>query len=230
MQGAPQGPGPQQMPGGSGMAPVGPPDMPGASTYLAQKQVFAFRNLTKGGSCKIRVVPGSGSPKSPAARNQWVLDMFRAGIFGNQMDPQAGAIALRMMDLAQSDAAVEELMALKQQQLLLGLASQPNPQALQAQQQAAQQAAQQAQQQHEAQIAAIEESSKIAVNKAKSDAQFQLEQAKAQWKLTGQIESQHHDIGLMEAERAVPKVVLQANADKSGTQSLERSLGYGGGG
>jgi len=25
-------------------------------------------------------------------------------------------------------------------------------------------------------------------------------------------------------------VVLQANADKSGTQSLERSLGYGGGG
>lgn len=92
-------------------------------------QVQSFRALTKGGSCRIQVIAGSATPKSPAAQNENIMNMFRTGLFGPPQAPESAAIALKLMDMTRSDEVIEWVMAAKKQVMadMAALAPPPPP-------------------------------------------------------------------------------------------------------
>lgn len=149
----------------------------------AQMRAQAFRALTGGGSCKVIVTPGSATPKSPAGEQQKALDFLKAGLFGPPDDPNAAALCVRYMSLAQSDMILDGLMV----QIAQKQANDPGPAAIQAMQ------AQQAQQQLQMQLQAEQQKMQIQISgqaqleAVKADAQAQLAQRIASFKTQGEL-------------------------------------------
>ncbi|MEO7718441.1 MAG: hypothetical protein ABIY70_19750 [Capsulimonas sp.] len=118
-------------------------------------QARSFRALSAGGSCRVRVSPGSAKPISPAARASQVMDLYRAGVFGPPGDPTAAKILLEELEYTNPDAVYETMLQARMDALALARAAQPDPeQAAAMQQQHAAQMAH-AEQQHAAELAAI---------------------------------------------------------------------------
>ena len=191
----------------------------------AMAAVRSFEALRAGGRVGITVSPGSATPKTPAARNQMILDMSKAGMF--QPD-QLGATAAMMeiMSLDRSDIMQQRIEDLAKQQQ----ASQPDPAAVEQQKmQAAQQAAQ-ADQQHEAQLAAIQDHSEQMTQDREFQHQAQLKALEHQHELDKMRLQNELDIEKERALRTLPPAIapIAVTADPTATVAIEKEAGVAG--
>jgi hypothetical protein len=152
----------------------------------AQYQAQTFRALTGGGSCEVQVAAGSAIPKTPAGRNQEILQYYQAGLFGQPGSPQAAMIAVREMNLSRSDRILEDLQAeYQRQQAIQEQQMQAHQSQMMMQQQAAQ--AQQAQTQQQSQIDAQTAQAKISADAQKTAAQHAHDLQMAQMEVSGDL-------------------------------------------
>ncbi|MES2462065.1 MAG: hypothetical protein V4671_15885 [Armatimonadota bacterium] len=87
----------------------------------AELQAVSFRALTGGGAVNIVVLPGSATPKTPAGQKQEILDFLRLGLLPE--GPDAALIAIKLLSLTGSDAALSHLERMIEQ----AKGAQPNP-------------------------------------------------------------------------------------------------------
>lgn len=243
----PNAPEPPEDPSQAPMPPTAPMQAPPQASADKEQddllnpalQVQYFRALTKGGSCRITVTPGSATPKSPAAQNENIMNMFRTGLFGPPQAPESAVIALKLMDLSRSDEVIEWVMAAKRQVMadMAALAPPPppppppgpDPVALAAQGHAAQAAqtqfqAQQAQQVNQDKLNAAQQAQQqkqsydLQVLKMKQDFDRQVQQMKYEADLTKQRE-------LIAHQQSHVAVSLSGSLGPTGTRSAEREAG-----
>jgi len=206
--------------------------MPGKSAGRMQ----SFRALGKG-SCRVVVTPGSGMPKSPAARQEMLDEWFEKGIFGPPGTPAAAKTFLELQETVRSDELVEKV------------EERINAQAAQLMQM--QQQAQQSQQQ--AQAAAAAQAAQVQAQSAMQTAQMQAQQRQAamtaelQFKQQALSVQQQHDAEMaavkdhaqleaaqadanvqmhrMLVEKQVPSVSLAGKLGPQGVISAEQAAG-----
>jgi hypothetical protein len=189
LPGIPQRPGAMGIPQAGSPSPQGPPSGPANDWLSPVMQAQSFRALSAGGSCRVRVAPGSAKPISPAARAGQVLDLYKAGVFGPPGDPTAAKILLEELEYENPDTVYESILQAREEALALAKANQPDPARVQAEQQqhAAEMAAIQHQQdeqkaalmmQHEAQLKAIDH--QHAMDMETHKAQLEIEKMRAE--------------------------------------------------
>jgi len=124
----------------------GPSGIPGLAGLGMSNQKrtgpFMLRYLSKGGECRIKVTPGSATPKTAAAKSQQIIDLFHAGAFQPQNLPSLRLVT-DLLNLERSDELNKRIDEVIEKQK----ADAPDPAMIQQlKQQGAAQAAQQAQQ------------------------------------------------------------------------------------
>jgi len=210
-----QGPQPPMM----GQQQPPPPTDDNAALDVATA-VKVFEGLTKGGQVRIEVVPGSATPKTPAAQSQQILDMAAKGFFTPQMLPVLKMVADEL-GLARSDTFTDRI----DEAYATIMANTPPPEVAAAQQQQqaqqAEQMKQQADQEHYGMMAAIDESKANAIDDHATDNKIRLAQATAQanaqanaaksaqehqQNLDKQQADHHHDAAMLDAQAAMPVV------------------------
>jgi hypothetical protein len=206
----------------------------------ALAKVQAFEALRKGGQVRVIVLPGSATPKTPAAIAQQLQDLMRAGAFTPENLPVTATL-WKLQGFSRSDQLGDEIQKLAQQ----AQANNPPPAQLQAQQ--AQQQAQQAQQQqqmeqqHEAEMLAMQHQD------AQFKAQLQGQQAQQAADLAFQHEAQmeaiknghalqmlheqsQSEVDKEKALRALPPAIgpIAVTADPTGVVAIEKDAGITG--
>lgn len=176
------GAGPQMpMPGGAPSLPPSPPpgmgaptpSPPGQQPATAAMAVRAFEGLTQGGMVHIEIVPGSATPKTPAARSQQIMDLWHAGAFTPQGLPVTKIVADEL-GFQRSDTFTDRIdEAYAQIQ-----ANNPDPGAVAQQQMQADQQAQMDKQAHDGAILAATTHAEIEKINAKADADIRVNDAK----------------------------------------------------
>jgi hypothetical protein len=164
----------------------------------------------------IEVVPGSATPKTPAAQSQQILDMAKANFFTPQGLPVLKIVA-EMLGFSRSDTfldRVDEVYAQIQ-------SSAPDPNAVAQQKIASDQMSAQAEQQHAGVILAAQTHAHIEEIQAKAQADIEVERAKAAFQaqaraalsaqdhaetLTEQANQHLHEAALVHVEKHVPGV------------------------
>lgn len=157
----------------------------------------------KNGNLRVIVTPGSGISKLPAAKDEQILELGKAGAFGEPGSPSAAHAMLTLTQGVRSNENVDNILRMVDQQAAQEQANQPNPMAVaQMQAQAAQQELQMKgeQEQH---LAAIQ-----------VDAEKQKQAARgAEDRLTEQARS----------ENALREIAAQSQADLAKIEATSRA-------
>jgi len=217
----PQAQTPNQLPpdAAGGMVSAAPPTPTGPTPAMA---VRAFEGLTKGGQVHIEVVPGSATPKSPAARLQQYLDLAKYGFFDPQKLPVLKVVA-DLMGIERSDVFTDRI----DQAFAAVQAQQPPPQVLQQMQAEQDQQKLQMQLEAQAQMEAIKVHGMVEVEQIKAQLVSQLQAQKAQAQADAQLNDHHHDAAMHGLEAITPNVSIGFTG-KLGTTALpsaERMIG-----
>lgn len=154
----------------------------------ASMRVSAFEALSAGGRVRVSVTPGSALPKSPAAKNEQILQMYQMGLFGppGGAAPDASAAAIRLMEFSRSDEVLEHLDTMQAQAQQMAMAQSPNPAMEQAQVAAKSQ---------------MDEAARGAQEADRAQAALEMQQARDQG--ASELEAQRH-------EQKLQQMMLQA--------------------
>ena len=155
--------------------------------------VRVFEGLTKGGQVRIEVVPGSATPKTPAAQSQQIMDMAAQGFFTPQMLPVLKMVADEI-GLTRSDTFTDRV----DEAYAQIMANTPPPEVaaqrqLQAQQIAAVAQAR-AEQEHVASMEALKTHAAIELDNVKTANQIRVAQAQAEAKAALNVQEQGHEL------------------------------------
>ena len=173
-----------------------------------------FKALNGGASYRINVTPGASLPRSASAQNQFIMDLYDKGFFGQPGTPPAAKIAVELLEGVDSNKILERLDAMEEQIN----AQQPNPAEEQAMQQEHEQALAEQQMQAEQQKQSLIQQHEETMQEARVQADTAIAQAKAQ-----------AEIAKIHATRqAGPTVSLSGKLDASGTVSAEHQAGLEG--
>jgi len=151
----------------------------------------------KSGVCRVRVTPGSATPKTAAAKSQQILDLFRAGAFQPQ---NLGSLRLvtDLLNLERSDQLNMRIDAEIERQKQIAEVSQPDPQKLAAIKAMSDQQAQQAEQQHAAIALQAQQQHEAQVIQAKTAAEAQLLELKHQYDMQDADQEFQHKLALQQ--------------------------------
>lgn len=180
---------------GQGMPP--PPGIAGLPPIAPRRPGAMMLRFLKSGVCRVRVTPGSATPKTAAAKSQQILDLFRAGAFQPQ---NLGSLRLvtDLLNLERSDQLNMRIDAEIERQKQIAEVSQPDPQKLAAIKAMSDQQAQQAEQQHAAIALQAQQQHEAQVIQAKTAAEAQLLELKHQYDMQDADQEFQHKLALQQ--------------------------------
>jgi hypothetical protein len=172
------------------------PDAPPSALKRAQ----SFKALAAGGSCHLVITPGSALARDPVAARAEVIELYKAGLFGPVNMPSTAQIVLAALEFAGGDEIVEMMEDAAYKNMLLQMATAPNPAA----QQQSDQDHQMAMEQLKAQFEDHKAQTKLAADSQLAQIKGQIEQDK----INSQLEA-NKEIAEMQRELASAQAMLE---------------------
>ena len=100
----------------------------GVAAPQRPRQVM-LRYLSRGGECRVKVTPGSATPKTAAAKSQQIIDLFHAGAFQPQNLPSLRLVT-DLLNLERSDELNKQIDKEIDRQQQIAQANTPDPAAI----------------------------------------------------------------------------------------------------
>jgi hypothetical protein len=186
--------------------------------------VRAFEALAKGGQVKIEIVPGSATPKTPAARLQTYMDLAAHGFFDPPKLPVLKVMA-DLMGVERSDTFTDRI----DQAYAEVQAQQPPPQVVEKLKSDAAANAQHLQLEGAAQLEAIKVHGDIEKMNAKAQIDAQMRAADMAHELDLKTQDHHHAVAMAHAQAVTPTAAFQVKLPiaegGSAAQSAQQMIG-----
>ena len=186
-----------------------------ASEFQPATELYDIE-LLKEGNCRIVQQPGSGQGNLPAARDEMLIDLFKAGVLGQ--GPAGARFLLDQLSGIRSDKSVDELIAGLEKEAAQAAAAQPSPvQQEQIKAKAAQDAIAQA-----GQIAQVQAGVEIHTRSLEEDMKLRSD-------LVRKAADFRSKLALVQAQRGIPNMTIayavDLNTDPTAQKSAEEAAG-----